>query len=267
MKKLGKLTESWMRAPEQPKRYPLVSDTLFEGKVKRAKKKIKEDDADLPMNKTPEASKMTTNRGPKVDPGTYQTYNSMTDGQLVRREAKDDNWIQGAEKDIERRGTKGKCTPITKPGCTGKAKALAKTFKKMAKKRDAEVTTDKERKDEARGIGGRWDTPSQRYSADRKKDFTPPTPEEVEKAAAKRKAEADKEENPRKVGQIGEAGVQRAKRAANANPSPENVERLKKKEASQQRRAVATASNPDTDLATAVRAGDAIKKKPEGATS
>jgi len=26
-------------------------------------------------------------------------------------------------------------TPITKPGCTGRAKALAKTFKKMAKKR------------------------------------------------------------------------------------------------------------------------------------
>ena len=31
--------------------------------------------------------------------------------------------------------TKGKCTPITKKGCTGRAKALAKTFKKMAKKR------------------------------------------------------------------------------------------------------------------------------------
>ena len=36
---------------------------------------------------------------------------------------------------IKRRGTKGKCTPITKKGCTGRAKALAKTFKKMAKKR------------------------------------------------------------------------------------------------------------------------------------
>ena len=33
---------------------------------------------------------------------------------------------------IKARGTKGKCTPITKPGCTGRAKALAKTFKKMA---------------------------------------------------------------------------------------------------------------------------------------
>jgi len=38
---------------------------------------------------------------------------------------------------IKARGTEGKCTPITKPGCTGRAKALAKTFKKMAKKRKA----------------------------------------------------------------------------------------------------------------------------------
>jgi|TARA_R100001530_G_scaffold133061_1_gene106033 hypothetical protein len=45
------------------------------------------------------------------------------------------NWIQKVNKSIKKRGTKGKCTPITKPGCTGRAKALAKTFKKMAKKR------------------------------------------------------------------------------------------------------------------------------------
>ena len=45
------------------------------------------------------------------------------------------NWIQDATASIKRRGTKGKCTPITKKGCTGRAKALAKTFKKMAKKR------------------------------------------------------------------------------------------------------------------------------------
>lgn len=45
------------------------------------------------------------------------------------------NWIQGVNASIKRRGTKGKCTPITKKGCTGRAKALAKTFKKMAKKR------------------------------------------------------------------------------------------------------------------------------------
>jgi hypothetical protein len=49
----------------------------------------------------------------------------------------DKKWIQKATASIKRRGTKGKCTPITKKGCTGRAKALAKTFKKMAKKRKA----------------------------------------------------------------------------------------------------------------------------------
>ena len=44
-------------------------------------------------------------------------------------------WIQDVNKSIKKRGTKRKCTPITKKGCTGRAKALAKTFKKMAKKR------------------------------------------------------------------------------------------------------------------------------------
>ena len=44
-------------------------------------------------------------------------------------------WIQDVNKSIKKRGTKGKSTPITKKGCTGRAKALAKTFKKMAKKR------------------------------------------------------------------------------------------------------------------------------------
>jgi len=48
-----------------------------------------------------------------------------------------DDWIQKADKDIEKRGTEGKCTPITKPGCTGRAKALAKTFKKMGRERKA----------------------------------------------------------------------------------------------------------------------------------
>ena len=43
--------------------------------------------------------------------------------------------MQKASASIKRRGTEGKCTPITKPGCTGKAKALAKTFKKIAAKR------------------------------------------------------------------------------------------------------------------------------------
>ena len=49
--------------------------------------------------------------------------------------AKKGGWIQDVNKSIKKRGTKGKCTPITKKGCTGRAKALAKTYKKMAKKR------------------------------------------------------------------------------------------------------------------------------------
>jgi hypothetical protein len=47
----------------------------------------------------------------------------------------DKNWMQKVSASIKKRGTKGKCTPITKPGCTGRAKALAKTFKKIAAKR------------------------------------------------------------------------------------------------------------------------------------
>jgi hypothetical protein len=47
--------------------------------------------------------------------------------------AKDGKWMQKVSASIKRRGTEGKCTPITKPGCTGKAKVLAKTFKKIAK--------------------------------------------------------------------------------------------------------------------------------------
>ena len=51
----------------------------------------------------------------------------------MAKKKSDKNWIQKATASIKRRGTEGKCTPITKPGCTGRAKALAKTFKKMAK--------------------------------------------------------------------------------------------------------------------------------------
>ena len=43
------------------------------------------------------------------------------------------NWIQKATRSIKKRGTEGKCTPISNPGCTGRARALALTFKKMAR--------------------------------------------------------------------------------------------------------------------------------------
>ena len=63
---------------------------------------------------------------PKAEPKLYQS---------KKGGATDKKWIQKATASIKRRGTAGKCTPITKPGCTGKAKALAKTFKKIAKNR------------------------------------------------------------------------------------------------------------------------------------
>ena len=53
----------------------------------------------------------------------------------LNRGYKKGGWIQKATASIKKRGTKGKCTPITKPGCTGRAKALAKTFKKMGRER------------------------------------------------------------------------------------------------------------------------------------
>ena len=58
-------------------------------------------------------------------------------GRIGFKKGTDKRWIQKATASIKKRGTKGKCTPITKKGCTGRAKALAKTFKKMAKKRKA----------------------------------------------------------------------------------------------------------------------------------
>ena len=54
---------------------------------------------------------------------------------LKKGKSADKNWIQDVNKSIKKRGTKGKCTPITKKGCTGRAKALAMTFKKMGRAR------------------------------------------------------------------------------------------------------------------------------------
>jgi hypothetical protein len=55
----------------------------------------------------------------------------------LKKGGSDKKWMQKVSASIKKRGTKGKCTPITKPGCTGRAKALAKTFKKIAAKRKA----------------------------------------------------------------------------------------------------------------------------------
>jgi hypothetical protein len=83
-----------------------------------------------PSKKTPIA--------PKVDPqGAYTKVQERTLGNMKKggKVSKNKNWIGDVTASIKKRGTEGKCTPITKPGCTGKAKTLAKTFKKMAKKK------------------------------------------------------------------------------------------------------------------------------------
>ena len=56
-------------------------------------------------------------------------------GRVGLKKGGNGKWIQKVTASIKKRGTKGKCTPITKPGCTGRAKALALTFKKMARER------------------------------------------------------------------------------------------------------------------------------------
>ena len=59
----------------------------------------------------------------------------ISNGKVTPPKAKNGMWMQKAAASIKKRGTEGKCTPITKPGCTGKAKTLAKTFKKIANKK------------------------------------------------------------------------------------------------------------------------------------
>ncbi len=73
-------------------------------------------------------------RAKDLDPAIIKRLAEQKNGGKTAK-AKDGKWIQKATASIKRRGTEGKCTPITKPGCTGRAKALAKTFKKIAAKR------------------------------------------------------------------------------------------------------------------------------------
>ena len=84
------------------------------------------------MNSWTRANPLAAVPGYSVPQGHFA--NGYTNGG-DRVAMKDGGWIQDASKSIKKRGTKGKCTPITKKGCTGRAKALAMTFKKMGKAR------------------------------------------------------------------------------------------------------------------------------------
>ena len=80
-----------------------------------------------------EGERYNPNRGAEIARVHSELHRGYAKGGRVG--AKDGRWIQKVNRSIKKRGTKGKCTPITKPGCTGRAKALAKTFKKMARER------------------------------------------------------------------------------------------------------------------------------------
>jgi|TARA_Y100001963_G_scaffold150767_1_gene232461 hypothetical protein len=107
-----------------------------EGRIASGKRKITRflqrhaDKYKNPKRKFPPAPPTWSNMPRKI--GEKPKYQPLKKGGKA-----DKNWIQSVNKSIKKRGTKGKCTPITKKGCTGRAKALAKTFKKMAKKRKA----------------------------------------------------------------------------------------------------------------------------------
>ena len=83
-----------------------------------------------------EGERYKQNRGAEIARVHSELNRGYKDGGRIGfKKGTDKNWIQDVNKSIKKRGTKGKCTPITKPGCTGRAKALAKTFKKMARER------------------------------------------------------------------------------------------------------------------------------------
>ena len=77
----------------------------------------------------------TTPKAPSKKGAFIDVQNRTIAGSKTTEKAKDGKWIQKATASIKKRGTEGKCTPITKKGCTGRAKTLALTFKKMAKKK------------------------------------------------------------------------------------------------------------------------------------
>lgn len=92
--------------------------------------KTEEGEGDKTGSKVTKTTSKTISR--KDVPATLKSLNKSKNGGTV---AKDGKWIQKATASIKKRGTAGKCTPISKKSCTGKAKTLALTFKKIAAKR------------------------------------------------------------------------------------------------------------------------------------
>ena len=86
------------------------------------------------MSKWTRANPLMSVPGYRVPPGHFANgYTNGGDRVGFKKggKVKDKNWIQKAVNPKH----EGFCTPMTKKTCTPRRKALAKTFKKMAKKR------------------------------------------------------------------------------------------------------------------------------------
>ena len=88
-------------------------------------------------SRSPYSPPQPQDKRPLIRPIQAKIERRAEGGRIGFKKGTDKKWMQKVSASIKKRGTKGKCTPITKPGCTGRAKALAKTFKKIAAKRKA----------------------------------------------------------------------------------------------------------------------------------
>ena len=120
---------------------PYVGDVGSEGKKRKARPPWRTWDRKPkwkpPIGKWPPPKRKSKPPIGKFPPEKGKWQEAAEGGRIGLKEGGNGKWMQKVSASIKRRGTKGKCTPITKPGCTGRAKALAKTFKKIAKRRKA----------------------------------------------------------------------------------------------------------------------------------
>jgi hypothetical protein len=120
------------------------STSYFKGRAKdmarqslyaeaKGDKKLSNVYMDVASKATSDAERQKLKGKPGYDKNGFPIKKKKAKSGATIAKAKDGKWMQKVSASIKRRGTEGKCTPITKPGCTGRAKALAKTFKKIAK--------------------------------------------------------------------------------------------------------------------------------------
>jgi len=122
------------------------STSIFKNKAKdmarkslyaeaKGDKKLSNVYMDVASKASSDAERQKLKGKPGYDKNGYPIKKKKAKSGATIAKAKDGMWMQKAAASIKRRGTEGKCTPITKPGCTGRARTLAKTFKAIAKKK------------------------------------------------------------------------------------------------------------------------------------